>query len=395
MKDIEGDQYHELFLKFLTDQSTAEEQAFLLNWIEADISNRKYFEAFESLWQLTAIQQTLTKVNVDDEWNNFRQALAEKQLSIIDQENIEQVLPETDEDKISFRKGRIYKLIIRTSIAASVLLVLALGWKFLYNTKSNETAPVIVKEGTVRLEDSLLTVVRHEVNTSGQPKRLLLQDGSVIILSDKSEVSFQEPFTGNQRNVTLIGKAYFNVATDKTKPFTVISGDISTTALGTEFTVTAFENANNITVRLYEGKVVIKPVKSSNLALKKDVYLLPGQEFIYKSKTANPKVKMFKLNEGIAPEEILNEELSRDLPSIPQNTKGSWYMFNNQPLADVLELLSEMYNVKIVYDKEDIKNISFTKQFNRTDSIEIILKEVSILNSLTITRKDNTFIISK
>ncbi|MBD0367531.1 MAG: FecR family protein [Flavisolibacter sp.] len=289
------------------------------------------------------------------------------------------------------KKASVVRLwALRIAAAASILFMIGLGWKLLHNKKSD--APTVAQESS-KLKDTLLAVVRHEVNTSGKEKRVQLPDGSMIVLADKSEITYREPFT-NKRDIILIGKAYFKVAKDKTKPFTVISGDISTTALGTEFTVTAFENASRITVRLYEGKVVVKPVANGNQRLKKDVYLLPGQEFVYDSKTT-AQVKTFKLNDAASPEVIMNEELSRDNPSVPQNAEGTWYMFNNQSLTQVFDQLAEMYKVEIVYDKKDVQNMYFIGKFDKSRSLEIILQQIGTLNNLTVTKKDSVFIISK
>jgi hypothetical protein len=70
-------------------------------------------------------------------------------------------------------------------------------------------------------------------------------------------------------------------------------------------------------------------------------------------------------------------------------------MFNNQSLAQVFDQLSVMFNVEIVYNKTDIQNIFFTGKYNRSDSLENILKEIAILHNLTITKKNNAFIINR
>lgn len=75
-----------------------------------------------------------------------------------------------------------------------------------------------------------------------------------MTLLDKSEVNFHQPIINNTIDITLKGKAYFEVAKDKTKPFTVFSGNLSTIALGTQFSVTAFSHQNNIIVRLLKAK---------------------------------------------------------------------------------------------------------------------------------------------
>lgn len=280
------------------------------------------------------------------------------------------------------------KIVQRIAVAALFIALAGIGIRFLTSNKT-DNRPAVAKRDTSRTNNA--PVIQHRVNTTGHEETLQLMDGSSIILADNSEVTYEEPFQ-TKRDVTLIGKAYFKVAKDDAKPFSVISGDIATTALGTEFTVTAFTHTNQIIVRLYEGKVVVKPVEATNKRMKKEVYLLPGQEFVYDKNSA--KVKGFKLNTSGTPAEIMTSE-QKENPSIPQS-QGSWYMFNNQTLAQVLDQLSEMFDVKIQYQQQDVRNIYFTGKYNRTDSLETILKDIGILHKLTINKlDDSTFIITK
>jgi transmembrane sensor len=298
--------------------------------------------------------------------------------------------------KSIFQKVRIEKVyrvnwIRRTVVAASVLLVIGLGWLLLVNNKP-ETA---VSRNTMKGPDSLTFTVRHEVNTSGKEKRIQLTDGSLIILADKSEVTYRQPFI-NTRNITLVGKAYFSVAKDKTMPFTVTSGGISTTALGTAFTVTAFKFANEIIVRLHKGKVVVKTLGISNRSIKDVVYLLPGQELMFGGKTKKATVKKFAASEnGVTAQKILAEEVQHDNPAIPQNQEGSWYMFNNQTLDRVLNDLAGLYGVEISYNRSDIQNIYFTCKYKNSEPVEAILERIGRIHQLTVSKKDAVFYIHK
>lgn len=271
--------------------------------------------------------------------------------------------------------------------AASVILVVLFG-TLLSSKKQGEGA---VAKNNPNVVEKGMAVLRHEANKTGREKTLYLPDGSTIVLADKSEISYLAPFS-NKRDITLIGKAFFKVAKDKTRPFTVISSNLSTTALGTEFTVTAFKNANRIVVRLYEGKVVVKSLESSNKKLN-DVYLLPGQEYVY-DKRAKAKVGKFVIGKTAEPEQILHAELMQENPSVPQD-EGSWYMFNNQSLSSVFDQLSEMYSTKIEYKKSDVQNLYFIGKFDKSDSLELILKQIGTLNNLNVTRTGNAFSISK
>jgi transmembrane sensor len=351
----------ELIERFFQNDCSAEEQQQVL----------EYFKAYPAEFE---------KYLDEDEWENFEAG-----------ESMKRALSEKLFDNVRRQttgKRRMVRTIRRIAVAASILLVVGFGWIFL----SKDRQPMPTAQFTEEKADSVSFIVRNEVNKSGKEKQLALADGSVIVLANNSEITYNEPFTDG-RDFTLIGKAYFKVAKDKEKPFRVMSGDLSTTAVGTEFTVTAFENTDRIIVRLYEGKVVVKAVNNVNKRMKKDVYLLPGQEFIYGSQIT-AKVKTFKVK-NVVPEQLMNEELVRDNPSIPETVDAPYFMFNNQALGQVLQDLSALYNVKIVYDKNDVDKIYFTGKYKRSESIETILNRIGSLNKLTITKNDSAFIISK
>jgi ferric-dicitrate binding protein FerR (iron transport regulator) len=265
--------------------------------------------------------------------------------------------------------------------AVAAVLVIALGWNYFF--AGNNTPEVITK--TDSKEEVVKPVLQREINTSGKEKNIQLADGSIVLLFNNSEITFEKPFV--RRNIKLIGKALFRVAKDATKPFTVESGAIATTALGTEFTVTAFAHKKQLSVRLYEGKVVIKPTENGNSLMMNNVFLLPGQEFIYgPDKTL---VRRFNSNHN----QTAGDQMVADNPSLPINAKGSWHMYNNQALGKVFDHLAAAYNVTIVYDEKDVQKKYFVGQFRTTDSIATILNLITKANKLKFTREDNTYII--
>jgi ferric-dicitrate binding protein FerR (iron transport regulator) len=386
-----SNQLDELLVRYLTAELSTEEEAFVISWINASEENLRYFEALKNTWQLTAVKLAADNVNVDAEWNHFKQAVNDNEAKVISLgENEQQPFSEEylDEERTA-RRSVVYRMMVAVAVAASVLLVIGLGWR-LFNTNRQET-PITQEDRKPAKE--ILATVRHEVNTSGKPKTFLLQDGSQIVLWDQSEVSFEQPFAPDKRHINLKGKADFKVAKDQARPFTVFSGDLSTTALGTEFTVTAFENATNITVRLYEGKVVVKPVDRALTKMKKDVYLLPGQELIYDNQKMTARVRAFG-QDHVVVNEREQVDTFKDDPSIPKN-KGTWYMFNKQSLSQVFDQLAELYDVEIIYSKKDVQNMQFLATYDKSDSLETILNNIAILNNLTVKKDGDKYIIEK
>jgi transmembrane sensor len=376
----------EMLVRLLLDEGNKEEEIFLLNWLKADELNRQYFEQLKSTWQLLALKQTADRINIAYELRQVKQMITRRHLKVVHVDPKES--PGNKHINEEY-KGRaiVSKVILSTAVAALMLLVIGLGWRAFQNKKPTEQ---LIGKNIQKIRNPNLSLVRHEINNSGKLKQLILQDGTEILLFDKSEVSFQEPFTGNRRDITLKGKADFKVAKDKTRPFTVFTGDIATTVLGTKFTITAFQNMNDITVALYEGRVVVKSAENVTRKLSKDYYLLPGQQLIYdKSKS------IIKLRANKTGNSSKENKSNKDNLSIPQYHKGSWFMFNNQPLGEVFDHLSVMYRVKIVYLKRDVDHINFIGTFEQSDSLEHIIKQIAALNQLKVTKEENRFIINK
>lgn len=384
----------ELLISYLLKESSAEQQDLIIEWIGKDEKNRNYFEEFRKMNGLIAAKRSFDNINVEDEWRHFENEVARLQV----QPPLTTVNEERRIDHLSSeepgRRSRMYRIMMATAVAASLLLLIGLGWRMFFNQGPVEQPTSSYADQKPGIS---LPVMRHEVNTLDKPRKLVLQDGSEVILEAKSELSFFEPFEPNCREVTLIGMANFKVAKNKAKPFTVFSGDLRTTVLGTEFSVTAYNNAGKITIRLYEGKVVVRSIEEVKKKLKKDYYLIPGNELVYYAAKGTALIRNFNLNKSIVerPEIKKNKQPLGDNPLLPLNNKESWYMFNNQLVSQVFDQLEAMYDVKIEYKAKDVERLYFIGTFNKSDSVENVLKQITQLNNLKMTRKDNKYIISK
>jgi len=264
-------------------------------------------------------------------------------------------------------------------VAAASLIVLAIaGYKLFFNE-----AKVAQQVAIASLEkhDTKLTL---RVNTTNQRIHLLMEDGSIIELSPKSSVAFNKPFVLNgKRDIYLKGEAYFKVAKDKTKPFTVYSETIATIALGTSFTIRSFKEESFIKVHLHTGKVVVKATTDKIKVLAKNMFLLPDQILMYDKNTFLASINTLdKANNLIA----VNDASNYKLPN--------WFMFSNQPMTQVFSQLEEMYGVEIRYHANDVNNMYVIAKFDKTDSINNILETIAKLNSLSVKREGTTYTIT-
>ncbi|MDN5217410.1 FecR domain-containing protein [Fulvivirgaceae bacterium BMA12] len=160
----------------------------------------------------------------------------------------------------SFHKSK--RLRIYISIVAGVtLLIAAINLlKLNSETVTEPVANVVVKS-----------------NPSGQKSELRLPDGSMVYLNAESSLQYVEGFQGDRRELYLQGEAFFEVAKDSLHPFTVVTQNLTTTALGTSFNIQAYKNEAQIKVALVSGKVIV-----SDTANQSSMTLTPGEGVILK-----------------------------------------------------------------------------------------------------------------
>lgn len=255
--------------------------------------------------------------------------------------------------------------------AAAVLLFLVVGIKYVYLSKPVTRPVAAVRVGTNNL------IIR--ANNTDTVMQVVLPDGSQVSLMPKSNITYDDSYGNRKRDLKLVGEATFQVAKNKAKPFTVYSNQLSTTALGTKFKVSSIAASGMIKVHLYEGKVVVKRMSNVN----EHYFLLPGDRLVFNMATRTATITGKAKAGGHTPVK----------PGA--GTVNSWYMFDNQGLAEVFEQIEDIYNVKIYYSERDIRHIRFIGKIEQNDPISIILKDIAVMNNLSMTQKGDTYFIKK
>jgi ferric-dicitrate binding protein FerR (iron transport regulator) len=88
----------------------------------------------------------------------------------------------------------------------------------------------------------------------GGEYRIVLADGTRVWLNAGSRLRYPVTFTGDAREVSLDGEAYFEVA-DAGTPFRVRAGGTVVEALGTSFNVMSYDDEPAVQATLVSGKV--------------------------------------------------------------------------------------------------------------------------------------------
>ena len=385
------DDLYRLLIGFLSDTITPDERKLVADWIKEDAKNRKHYQDIRMVWMLTHEKETGTDLN--HEWNRFRQLLSNKQTQALFEGNSEAHPKSTIGTRNKTGRRPVYSIIIKSSIAAAVFFVLGYLWNRVLHDV--HTPGVTARSKPFYPEAGLVAVWRQEENNSKRSRRIVLADGSGIVLKPGARLRFQLPFTAVRRDLWLTGEAAFTVARDTEKPFTVYSGDLATTALGTRFMVTSRTEAPFIKVALYEGKVVVRSVEQAVKKLSKDIYLRPGQELVYDKASYTVRVRPLENCTGVFKKNLSVHPVAKEIPALPASRRGNWYMFNNRPLAEVLDQLQVFYNARIIYTEKDVRKKYFIGQYESSEPLEKILKQIAVLNDLKLTKLNDDFILSK
>lgn len=109
------------------------------------------------------------------------------------------------------------------------------------------------------------------VTGKGEIRRIDLPDGSVVTMGPDSALALA--FSNEHRIIHLLaGMSYFNVKSDPNRPFSVLAGGLSATALGTAFDVSS--DAGVLSVSVDHGLV---DVRSSDTGFETGIKLGQGQ----------------------------------------------------------------------------------------------------------------------
>lgn len=379
----------DLLVKYFLNWCTPEEEEKVTAWLELKDDNREYYHILCKSEKLSNIMLGTVKLDVNGKWEKFREEHVSIRNNIIPlyETGIKDLNEAPAENKpvvITLRRA--------ITVAASILLVAALGSGLLLKKDKAIATKYLPDRSEILIQGFEMAAD----NNSDSIKIIRLPDQSLVHLSPDSRFGYKELSGEKTRQLVLTGKARFTIYKDASRPFTVFSGDIATTALGTEFTVDHVENEKLVVVRLYEGKVVIKSSPGITDTLKSDYFLSPMQELVYDQRHHTAAVKRF----GSKPLSKMAAKKSGttglpDNPGTPHMGRDSWFMFNNQPLDQVFKQLMEMYETNIEYPETDLSKTYLIGTFNKSDSLEHILSQIARLNDLRLIKRDNKFIIRK
>lgn len=182
----------------------------------------------------------------------------------------------------------------------------------------------------------------NEIASNEQVIDTLLPDSTKVWLNKATRLRFPAPFSDTARSVYLDGEAYFEVTPDVQRPFLIYANGAITRVIGTAFNIRARKSEQKVVVSVTEGKVsMADSASTTNLVL-----LDKGEKGILDKHTGK-----------------IIEEKSLDENQIAWKT--GILTFRETPIPEVLETLSEHYQVPLLLGDSSLRNQKFTIAFEK------------------------------
>lgn len=208
-----------------------------------------------------------------------------------------------------------------------------------------------------------------QLNTLETPRggeyKITLGDGSIVMLNAGSKLTFPTVFRGSERKVYVEGEAFFNVAKNPDKPFIVTVGGSEIRVLGTQFNVSSYPETEGIEATLLEGSI-----QFSNTSGK--VVLNPNQQ-------------------------VLAGYSKLDVRNVSAEDFNAWtkgdFLFNDMPLAVVMQKLARWYNVEVDLAVLPKKNLYI--KISRKADIDEVLEDISKATGHQFNLKANKIVLEE
>jgi transmembrane sensor len=224
--------------------------------------------------------------------------------------------------------------------------------------------------------------LRNEVVTrNGSKTSVVLPDGTSVVLNACSHLRYDvNKFLNGDREVTLLGEAYFDVKHDPQHPFIIQTENANIKVLGTVFNVKAYAEDATVEATLLSGKVEVSFPERNTAGGHKVVVLQPEQKLIIdKNNITAAIVKAADANNHnytITPVKVSQEG---DAAAASQTT--AWmndrFEFDKITFEELSHDLERWFNVTLRFKNDRYRHEVFSGAF-RKQSIDGILQALQV-----------------
>jgi ferric-dicitrate binding protein FerR (iron transport regulator) len=224
-----------------------------------------------------------------------------------------------------------------------------------------------------------------QVATQRASKRTIrLDDGTKVVLNADSKLVYPESFTGKNREVTLIGEAYFDVTKDAERPFIIHTEKMDVRVLGTAFNVKSYPEDKFTEATLIHGKieVTLKDRPTDRITLSPNEKLTIKNEPVdaagdhYHDETLAQITHLKKTDSHIAETSWMYDRIE----------------FRNETFQDIARKLERTYDVRIRFQNDSLAGLKFTGSFEK-EPVTNVLQALSLLEHFSFSMDGDEIVI--
>ena len=346
----------EFIIRYLNGKLNQDEIWKLEQWICNSSENLALFESYRKIWIGTAAGIPVEKFDSKRGWENV----------------FNRIHMNAGYKSLPGNEGNSKRIQKAFQIAAMFIL---------FATAGAVAAWIVLTPQRVPLSDKYCEIVAPQ----GSKSQITLPDGSKAWINAGSKLSYRGDFNQKERVVNLEGEGYFNVTSNKAKPFIVQTAHLKVKAFGTVFNVKAYPEEKTVETTLVEGIVQIEAGSKSRSEETYTYTLKPKQNIIYhiesgitEQKSDNEIVKEPVADEK---EDIVKKDvqvLSNIKPELYTSWKDENWVIEGMPLDELAVLMERRYNSKIEIRDDALKLYKFTGTIQNET-----LEQVMVILSLT------------
>jgi transmembrane sensor len=247
---------------------------------------------------------------------------------------------------------------------------------------------------SLRLDKSVIkqtnnAFVNEVVTKRGSKSSIKLPDGTIVRLNTDSRLTYLNFTAGKNREVTLLGEAYFDVAHDSLRPFIIHTGKINIKVLGTSFNVRNYPQDKELETSLIKGKIEV-----SLDSRPEDIITLKPTEKLIIAKEQDELSAAIKVTNSLDNKVVLTSITYLRHDSLVAET--SWLndkmVFVNQPLEKIAIELERKYAITISFKDEKVKKYRYTGVFENV-SLEKVFQLIKYSKNINYKIDDKNIVI--
>jgi transmembrane sensor len=304
----------ELLEKYCNNACTEEELSSVLDWFK---ESARTFEEIPD-------EESNPKINID--------YILDKIHHKVNLAQTEEILEKTDQDLRKYKRSEHFIKILTRVAAILMFPVLGAGLFFSIKYYSSRSLQVSVNQAYNLVLSSVDAITK-----------VSLPDGSSVWLNHSSSLKYPAMFLGKTRNVELTGEGYFEVVPNSKIPFIVTAGEIQIKALGTAFNIMAYPEEDRIETSLINGLVELERKK-------------PNGDVIPLLKMKPTDLAIFQKSSNKIRTLTVNDDRYF-------SWKDGKLIFDNEPLDEVVRILSRWFNVDIQIKDPELCELTYTATF--------------------------------